>query len=150
DIFGLEMGKGFTGVLSGEVTLEDAVDKSLGELLHVLPAGRLNSSPHRLMSPSSMREFVDAALESYAFVVVDTAPVLSAGESLAAASAVDSTLVCVMRDVSRRDHIDRTTRRLEAAGANLAGTVFSGVTPRQYSYRYGNYHYALSSESIHG
>ncbi|TWT56248.1 polysaccharide biosynthesis tyrosine autokinase [Allorhodopirellula solitaria] len=143
EIFGLEMGPGLTGVLSDKSTLDDAVDKSLGSLIHVLPAGPLSASPHRLISPKKFETFVKEALEVYQYVVIDTAPVLAAGESLAIASAVDSTLICVMRDVSLKENVVRTTRRLEAAGACVAGTVFSGVSARQYGYRYGNYHYAL-------
>ncbi|QEG42469.1 polysaccharide biosynthesis tyrosine autokinase [Roseimaritima ulvae] len=147
DIFGLEMGPGLCGVLSEEATLKDAVDTSLGDLIHVLPAGHLTSSPHRLINPSAMRDFVDRALADYRFVVVDTAPVLAAGETLAVASAVDSTLLCVMRDVSRTENLTRSMRRLEASGANIAGTVFSGVSPREYAYRYGNYDYAIAGET---
>ncbi len=146
EIFGLEMGPGLCSVLAGEAEIDDAIDDSLGDLIHVLPAGRLSSSPHRLMSPSAMRDFLDKALEKYAFVVCDTAPVLSAGETLAVSSAVDSTLLCVMRDVSRMECLTKTTRRLEAAGATIAGTVFSGVTARQYAYRYGDYHYAFAGD----
>ncbi|WP_236624798.1 tyrosine-protein kinase domain-containing protein [Rhodopirellula sp. SWK7] len=146
EIFGLEMGPGFTSVLSKESQLVDAVDSSLGNLIHLLPAGRLNASPHRLISPANVTAFVDAALESYEYVVFDTAPVLAAGETLAIASAVDSTLICVMRDVSRKESVLRTTRRLEASGASVAGTVFSGVSARQYGYRYGDYQYALGGE----
>ncbi|EMI22955.1 Exopolysaccharide synthesis protein [Rhodopirellula maiorica SM1] len=147
EIFGLEMGPGLSGVLSQTATLEEAVDTSLGSLLHVLPAGRLDRSPHRLISESSMRDFVDRALEKYSFVVIDTAPVLSASESLAVASSVDSTLLCVMRDVSRMDNVNRSMRRLDASGATIAGTVFSGVTAGQYAYRYGSYHYAIAGET---
>ncbi len=147
EIFGLDIGPGLSAVLSKQVTLEDAIDKSLGDLIHVLPAGRLDRSPHRLISQASMRDFVDEALGSYSFVVIDTAPVLAASESLAVASSVDSTLLCVMRDVSRMDSVTRSMRRLEAAGANIAGTVFSGVTASQYAYRYGNYHYAIAGDS---
>ena len=146
EIFGIDAGPGLTAVLSGTATMEEAVDNSLGDLIHILPAGRLDRSPHRLMSPEAMRRFVDASLQKYGYVVFDTAPVLSAGETLAVASVVDSTLVCVMRDVSRIDNVTRTTRRLEASGARIAGTVFSGVSARQYSYRYGDYHYAVGSE----
>ncbi|MDF1841516.1 MAG: polysaccharide biosynthesis tyrosine autokinase [Rubripirellula sp.] len=142
DIFGLEMGPGLSRVLSKEVELMDAVDKSLGSMVHVLPAGQLNCSPHRLMSESAVQELLDESLEHYSIVIFDTAPVLAAGETLAIASAVDTTLLCVMRDVSRMENVSRTTRRLEAAGANVAGTVFSGVSARQYAYRYGDYHYA--------
>ena len=71
---------------------------------------------------------------------------LSASESLVVASAVDATLLCIMRDVSRMDSVNRTTRRLEASGATVAGTVFSGVTARAYANRYGDYQYALAGD----
>ena len=144
DIFGLDLGDGLAGVLAEEVSLDSAIDKSLGDRIHVLPAGKLRTTPHRLITPSSMSALVQQALELYTYVVVDTAPVLAAGESLAVASAVDSSLLCVMRDVSRVDNVARTTKRLEAVGANLIGTVFSGVTARQYAYRYGDYRYGIS------
>ena len=143
DIFGLEMGPGITSVLAGKVKFKDAVDKSLGDLVHVLPAGRLSASPHRLVTRESMAKFVEQALKEYEYVVIDTAPVLSAGESLAVAAAVDATLLCVMRDFSRVDHVTRTTRRLEAAGVNVAGTIFSGISARGYAYRYGDYKYSV-------
>ncbi len=143
EIFGMEMGPGLTSVLAGKTSLDDAVNSSLGGLIHILPAGQLTASPHRLVTPTSIKSFIDEVLQNYQYVVIDTAPVLSAGESLAIASAVDATLICVMRDVSLKESVVRTTRRLEAAGATVAGTVFSGVSARQYGYRYGNYHYAL-------
>lgn len=144
DIFGLEMGPGLSKVLRGDVKLDDAIDTSLGDLVHVLPAGRLTDSPQRLLNPANVRELLDTALQSYRYVIVDTAPVLAAGESLAVAASADVTLLCVLRDVSRIENIGRTTRRLEAAGATLAGTVFSGVPVRQYAYRYGDYRYAAA------
>lgn len=149
-LFGLEMGPGLSAVLAGKASLKDAVNSRLGNLIHLLPAGHLSASPHRLMSPERLQAFMSEALNHYAFVVVDTAPVLSAGETLAIASTVESTLLCVMRDISRLDSIQQTTRRLEAAGASVIGTVFSGVTSRQYAYRYGDYQYALNGGDFGG
>ncbi len=145
DIFGLDLGPGLSGVLSNEVGFDEAIDKSLGDLVHVMPAGPLNCSPHRLMNQSAMKHFVEEALDRYHVVIFDTAPVLAAGETLTIASAVDVSLLCVMRDVSRIEHVSRTTRRLAAAGAKIGGTVFSGVTQRQYADRYGDYHYATAA-----
>ncbi|TWT81172.1 Tyrosine-protein kinase YwqD [Planctomycetes bacterium CA13] len=142
-LFGLDMGAGLSGVLSGQTTLTEAIDTSLGDLIHVLPAGKLTTSPHRMLNPKAMKAFISDAMEKYTYVVVDTSPVLSAGETLAIASAVESTLMCMMRDVSRMDSVRLATRRLEAAGANMVGTVFSGVTAQQYAYRYGDYHYVM-------
>lgn len=147
-LFGVEMGPGLSAVLAGTTPLADAVNRNLGHQIHLLPAGELTASPHRLMSPERLRAFLQDALSSYTYVVIDTAPVLSAGETLAIAATVESTLLCLMRDVSRVDSIRQTTRRLEAAGAAIVGAVFSGVTARQYAHRYGDYHYALNDGNL--
>lgn len=145
DIFGLAMGKGLSRVLQGKADLGETVDKSLGNFVHVLPAGHLDTSPHRVLNPDALKTLITKAKHNYRFIVIDTAPVLAAGETLAVASQTDATLVCVMRDLSRADAVVRTTRRLEAAGANVIGTVFSGVPTRQYSYRYGQYYKHLGN-----
>ncbi|WP_164101195.1 polysaccharide biosynthesis tyrosine autokinase [Candidatus Laterigemmans baculatus] len=149
-LFGLDLGPGLVDVLSGKITLDAAIDRSLGELIHVLPAGELDASPHRLLSPSALRDLLDQSLEDfhYRYVIFDTAPVLSAGETLAVAAEVDAALLCVMRDVSRVSSVERTIRRLEATGATVAGTVFNGVPSRHYAYRYGDYRYAMKSSVV--
>ena len=97
------------------------------------------------MNAKSVGDVVDRATAAYKYVIIDTAPVLSASETLAVSAAVDATLVCVLRDVSRMENVSRTTLRLEAAGANIAGTVFSGVAASRYAERYGDYHYAIEA-----
>ena len=150
DIFGIDMGGGLAKVMSKESRLAEEVDTSMGDLVHVLPAGRMHMSPHRLLNADSLRELLNDALKTYSYVVVDTAPVLAAGETLGVASVTDATLICVMRDVSRTDTLLRSTRRLEAAGANLVGTVFSGVPSSQYAYRYGDYRYHQAASLVDG
>ncbi len=142
-LFGIEMGHGLSSVLAGKCSLKDAIDRSLGNHLHILPAGQLESNPHRLVSPEAVRNLIEQAMELYEYVIIDTAPVLAAGETLCLAAAADATLVCVMRDVSRHDNIKRCMHRLEAAGAKVIGTIFSGVSTFEYSYRYGDYRYTL-------
>ena len=141
DLFGLEMGPGLSEVLAGTSSMADAIDKSLGDRLHILPAGEVSPTNLADVTQQSMKSIIDSALQSYRYVIVDTAPVLSSGESLAVASSVDAALLCVMRDVSRIDTVMRATRRLEAAGATLVGTVFNGIPAWQYAYRYGNYYF---------
>jgi capsular exopolysaccharide synthesis family protein len=142
DLFGLSLEPGLTRLISGEVTLDEAIDRSLGELVHVIPAGRLACNPHNLLTKKNVQRLFEQLRERYAFIVVDTAPVLPAAESLSVTAAADATLLCAMRDVSRSDHVNRTRHRLEASGANIVGTVFSGVPSQEYAYRYGDYRYA--------
>ncbi|TWU44320.1 Tyrosine-protein kinase YwqD [Novipirellula aureliae] len=144
-LFGLEMGPGLCSVLDGTTSLSDAVDTSLGERFHLLPAGLLKTSPHRTIGPEAFNRFMNEACKRYRYVVIDTAPVLSAAETLTVGAAADATLLCVMRDVSRQDATQLTARRLQAAGATVTGTVFSGVATQEYSSRYGDYNYFMNA-----
>ncbi len=142
ELFGLDSTPGLCNLLAGKATFDECVNTSLGDLVHVLPAGRLDANPHNLLTKKNVEKLFAEARQRYQYIVVDTAPVLPAAESLSVTAAADGTLLCAMRDVSRTDHVRRTQRRLEAAGANVLGTVFSGVPSREYAYRYGDYRYA--------
>ena len=72
DIFGLNMGEGLTRVLQGEAKLTETVDKSLGDFVHVLPAGYLDMSPHRVLNPNALDALISKAKDDYRFVVIDT------------------------------------------------------------------------------
>lgn len=146
-MFGLSFGPGLTNVLRGQVATVDAINTSPGDLVHVMTAGKLSGSPHTLLSKKNLKEFLASIPERYRYVVIDTAPVLPAAETLSLAAAADATIVCAMRDVSRTDHLERAQRQLKSAGANILGTVFSGIPSREYAYRYGDYRYAYGSKS---
>jgi polysaccharide biosynthesis transport protein len=141
-LFGLNNENGLCKYLSGTVSIQKFIDRSLGDLVHVLPAGRLATNPHNLLTIQNMKRLLADLSTTYQYIVVDTSPVLPAAESLAVAASCDATLFCAMRDISRVEHMQRTLRRLEATGANVIGTVFSGVPAREYAYRYGDYRYS--------
>ncbi len=141
-MFNIGFGPGLTNVLRGQVDATEAINTSPGELVHVLTAGKLTGSPHALMSKKNLETFLNSVPEKYRYIIIDTAPVLPAAETLSLAATADATIICAMRDVSRTDHLSRAQRQLEAAGANILGTVFSGVPSREYAYRYGDYRYA--------
>jgi polysaccharide biosynthesis transport protein len=146
-MFGLSFGPGLTNVLRGQVDVVEAINTSPGHLVHVMTAGKLSGSPHALLGKKNVKEFLASVPERYRYIVIDTAPVLPAAETLSIAAAADATIVCAMRDVSRTDHLQRAQRQLTAAGANILGTVFSGIPSREYAYRYGDYRYAYGAKS---
>lgn len=141
-LFGLPMSEGLAGVLRGSVTLDEATDTSLGEQLHILTAGEIRKDLARIVSKERIEKLMQEVKGKYRFIIIDTAPVLAASETLSFAAGADGTLLCTMRDVTRQDHLQRCLRRLDLSGAKLVGTVFSGMPIRQYLYRYGDYRYS--------
>ncbi|MCY2973108.1 MAG: AAA family ATPase [Planctomycetota bacterium] len=142
-LFGLPMSEGLAGVLRGSVTLDEATDTSFGEQLHILTAGEIRRDLARIVSKERIEKLMQEVKGKYRFIIIDTAPVLAASETLSFAAGADGTLLCTMRDVTRQDHLQRCMRRLDLSGAKLIGTVFSGMPIRQYIYRYGDYRYSM-------
>jgi capsular exopolysaccharide synthesis family protein len=140
-VFDVSNETGLANVLSGECRLEEAIDTEYSELLHVLPAGELKTSPHRLVGDDSLSKILSKLRKQYRYIVIDTPPVLSAGESLVLSAAADATLLCAMRNRSRTEQVREAYNRLEAADGNPIGVVLNGVPVRRYSYSYGRYGY---------
>jgi len=134
-------GPGLAEVLSGDCTVQDAIITDWGTSVHVLPAGKLRRSPHKLVGNGALKSLLDEVRASYRYIIIDTPPILAAGEALVFAKGADGSLICTMRDVSRVDQVNAARRRLLAANANPIGFVLNGVSTKQYAYRYGSYAY---------
>lgn len=140
-MFDEEVSPGLAEVLAGDADCEEAIIETGFRGLHVLAAGLLEMSPHRLMHKGELTRLVDSLRDRYEYIVIDTPPVLAANEALVFAKEADATLVCAMRDRTRLRHMQLAHEKLTSAGANLAGVVMSGLPPRSYASRYGSYSY---------
>ena len=140
DVFRLHRGPGVMDVLQRRTDLQRASQpiaiEDAGQLA-VLTAGESSVNPHRLLSTAEFSNLIAEAKSHYDYVVIDTPPVLAASEALLAAKQADATIMCVLRDVSRIDTVQRASDRLMSSLNNIAGYVFAGVPQAEYSKRYG-------------
>jgi capsular exopolysaccharide synthesis family protein len=139
DIFGVKLEPGLTKVLEGRASVEEAIVATSCPSLDLLPAGFLTSNPHQLLGNSTAAALLQSVPDKYRYVIVDTPPVLAASESLMLAAIADATLVCVLRDVSRIDQIQKAYKRLSLSGGKPVGLVLNGVPTKAYAQYYGTY-----------
>ena len=140
-IFGVECGPGLVDVLRGDLPVEEAIETDFNDTLHLLTAGKLNCSPHRLMGNGEFAALLNGLRSAYRYIVIDTPPILPASESLVMARLADVTVLCVRRDYSHLDQVTEAYQRLQHAGVKTAGAVLSGTPVRSYERRYGSYYY---------
>lgn len=136
-LFDVCPGPGLADVLTGEASLEDAAVPDATGRLDVLPAGAPGENVHRLIGSEAWRALLQDASARYEHIVLDTPPLLSAGESLAMAKAAGACVVCVMRGKSRMEQVMKARNRLQAVGAPLAGIVLNGGSARRADARCG-------------
>lgn len=135
---------GVAEVLAG-APATDAIIADGHPQLHLLPAGRPRCSPTLLLGKGNFDRVLGDLRKQYRYIVIDVPPVLPVSDALLVARAADHTLLAVMRDKSREPQVRLAQQRLTSAGAHLLGAVFNGVSPQQYSERYGTYEYTLDA-----
>lgn len=141
NMLGLDRAVGLTGVLSGRVQIEQAVQHWSGGV-DVLASGALPPNPSELLASQQMRAVIDDLRTRYDTVLLDTPPLLPVTDAAAVAPATDGViLVCRFKDTTR-DQVQAAAGALEAVSASLLGTVFTMVPatgPRAYA-QYNTYY----------
>jgi polysaccharide biosynthesis transport protein len=144
-IFEVARSPGLSEVLRGECQVEEVIETSFSENLHIITAGDLDMSPHRIMGDGNFVELLAHLRGTYDYIILDTPPILPASEALLMAKASDAAILCARRDYSRIDQVVHAFSRLKNAGVQTVGAVLNGVPARSYAYRYGSYYYTRRS-----
>jgi len=140
-IFGVSGKQGLADVLRGACSVDQAVVRDWDEHVHILPAGELRGSPHKLLGNGAFENLLNHLQGTYGRIIIDSPPILFASESLVMAKHADATLLCAMRRQSRMQRFKLAHERLTGIGVWPAGVVLSGVPQRRYSSDYGAYAY---------
>lgn len=133
---------GFSTVLSGAVSLNDALQKTRFPGLTVLTSGAIPPNPSELLGSQSARKLLTELRTKFDYVIVDSTPLLAITDAAILAAGADGALVMARYGHTKREHLSHAVGSLRSVGAPLLGAVFT-MTPARgggsYSYNYGYY-----------
>jgi polysaccharide biosynthesis transport protein len=155
EVFELDNDKGFTSVLLGRVSLDDALQPisgtPVGGLAAVLPAGPVPPNPSELLSSPRVQKLLDELSERVDLVLLDSPPVLPVTDALVISRCADALILVTKAEVTTRGAMQRAIELLQQVGAPLRGLVMNGADEREfYGYGYGGrygYGYGSGTES---
>ena len=125
-------------IADDRLTLPDVVQDLPRFNLSVLPAGRSPASPYEALHSSRLDELIEEGRLHYAYIVVDTPPVVPVPDCRLIARAVDGFLILVAAHRTRRELLQETFAALDPS--KILGLVFNGEDrSRRGSYGYGYY-----------
>jgi len=143
DLFGIEAAPGLTELLTGDATPRRAV-QAVRPNLSVVTAGTAVERPDQLLNRSGIAGVLDRLSKSSSprrkasdasraarddgLVLVDSAPVLQAAETLALAQAVDAVVLVLRAGVTRKAAAVRAVEQVRRSGAVLLGAILVGVS----------------------
>ena len=133
--------RGLSGVLSGAYELKDA---TLGvkdvENLWVLASGPHPPNPAELLCSMKMEQVIKELRQQFAYVVLDSPPVLLITDATIVSSLVDGVLMVVESEATTRAALARACRTIQLSGGRILGAVLNKMDVRRDGY-YGHYHY---------
>lgn len=139
-LLGVGNDNGLSGVLVGQVTLDDALHELSAPPLSLLTAGRLPPNPSELLGSQQLVDLIAQLRSRYDLLVIDTPPALSASDALEIAALTDGTLLVARHSHTGRRALREVTNRLERAGARIVGSVVNRVDLRDTAYAYLAHH----------
>lgn len=141
-LFGVDGSRGLTQVLSGRLSLDEAVVHVEPPGLDVLPAGPIPPNPAELLGSHRMAALMQTMAERWEMVVIDTPPAVGLADASVVAVRADGTLLVVSVGLTSREEAQLARRQLEQVGARILGVVLNGVSPHGGYYRYYRYYAA--------
>ncbi len=120
-------------VLRREIPLAEAIHDNAAWGFPVLPAGALASSPMGLLATGEWEGILRRLEQIYDLVVIDSPPVLVAGDTWLLARHADKTVVLSRWGSTPMPTVELAINQLVTAQANVAGLVLTMVPPREHS-----------------
>lgn len=137
-LVGAEGKRGLSEVLTGEVTLDDAIVPTSIPRLAFLPAGRAAIDPTALLASTELVDLVRKARLDHSPIFIDSPPLLPVVDAQLLRRLADMVVFVVRADVTPRSGVARGLASL----GDVAGIVFNDVRPGAYKRYYYEDSYA--------
>jgi succinoglycan biosynthesis transport protein ExoP len=128
---------GLSTYLSGEVELENVIQKLDIPGLSLIPSGALPYNPGDMIGSQKMKEMVETLANLCDYIVFDSPPLLLA-DPLILSTMVDSVILVVNGGKSNWEAMSLARQELSSVGANVFGVVLNDVSAKHIPY-YGHY-----------
>ena len=131
--------KGLSHFLSGQVELEEALCKTDIETLNVILAGPMPPNPSELLAGDTFQKMIEAARESYDYVLIDCPPLGSVIDAAIAAKQSDGAVIIVEAETISYRFVREIKEQLEKSDCAILGVVLNKVDIRGQKYYYNYY-----------
>ncbi len=144
--FGVSRAKGLSELIAGSLRPAEAIRTQMLPNLDVITTGVLPPNPGELMVSGAFANLLDQFSARYDLVIIDSAPVLAAADTLSVATHVGTLLLVARAGQTQIGELHESARRLAHAGKSATGVLFNAIdlTRRHYGnygYKYGGYRY---------
>lgn len=137
--FHMQNTAGLSNVLTKQALAEDVIKESSIPNLDVMTCGPIPPNPAELLGSNATTKLIEELKEIYDVIIFDAPPVLSVTDAQIVSNKVDGTVLVLSANNTEKDSIVKAKELLDAAQANIIGTVLNNyvIEKDQYYQYYG-------------
>jgi len=135
----LEDGVGFTTVLAGQASLDDAIQRWGADGLDVLLSGAVPPNPSELLGSGRSLALLEALRSRYDVVIIDSPPLMPVTDAAILAQHFGGAILVVGCGRVEVRELRRSIDALEASGSAILGAV-ANLAPAELKRRYKRIH----------
>jgi polysaccharide biosynthesis transport protein len=139
-VFAERQEPGLSNVLVGDTKTADAVRPTSCPTLWMLPAGHLPPNPAELLGSKRFEEFIETLKQHFAFVVIDSPPIMAVSDSAIVAHIADGVLFVIGSEMTSRSVARTAVEQLLNANGRMIGAVLNRVDLTHNAYYYSQYY----------
>jgi capsular exopolysaccharide synthesis family protein len=138
NIFGFanEVEKGLSSILSGQITLDNAIRNCPTDGLFLLTSGPEIPNPSELLNSEAFSNLLKELTHRYDRIIIDSPPITSVADSQILAALCDITILVIRAEKTTRKTAEHAREALAGIGARVLGAVVNDVSPRHSRYGY--------------
>ena len=147
--FGVEPEGGLSELLSGTGSLQEAIQETSVEGLHLLTRGIVPANPSELLMGRLFSDFIQQVSSNYDLVILDTPPILAVTDPALVGAYAGTSLLVARFEVCSVKQVASAVKRFELNGVDIKGLIFNAVEKKAggYYYDYGYYNYEYKSDN---
>ncbi|HHR1329634.1 polysaccharide biosynthesis tyrosine autokinase [Klebsiella aerogenes] len=141
--------KGLSEILSGQVKIENVVEKVPGGEFDYIGRGQVPPNPAELLMHPRFGELVQWASNNYDLVIIDTPPILAVTDAAIIGHYAGTILLVARFEANTPKEISVSVNRFEQSGLTIKGCILNGVVKKAssyYGYGYNHYGYNYSEK----
>ena len=126
-LIGLPRRLGFSDLLSGRLTMDQAIRATSVERFDIMGAGRRPDNPAEILNLDRVRAVLNALKRRYDYVLIDAPAVLAVNHPTVMGTTVDGIVLVVRLGKTPKQLVEEAYGMLESIGGNVLGTCITGV-----------------------
>ena len=142
--FDREAAPGLTELMSGQISLEQAVNTTNVANLDFIARGKNPGNPSEMLASTQFKELLEQLSSQYDHIIIDTPPVLAVTDGIIISQYSGVNLIVARFAKTQIQELDLTVARFEQAGSKVHGVILNDIQRTAGSSAY-NYSYAYTS-----